>query len=378
MSEAFVNQFSIGGSGLKVAVKDTFDVAGFQTMAGSQALRNAPLACEHADVVNRIIDAGCQLVGKLVLHEFAYGMTGINHWSGSPLNPNFPDVMSGGSSSGSAVAVAEASVDFSLGTDTGGSIRLPAACCGVYGLKPTFGRISRRGVLPQYSSLDCVGPIARDPDMLTRAMAIIDPDFSPSNDSLCLQDTPMTLLNTHATVDIKAQLNQYVNGFAPRVKVQTLPLMKEAFDAAMTLINAEAWAAYGEYLGSGLLGDDVQARLDHAQTVTSTEVEQAEHIRVRFTEVVDQVLALTPLLLMPALPDFPISREQALAGQADLNASAFLRPFNLSGHPALVMPIGVVNGKPVSLQLVANKGRDAWLCQVAKQINTTMNQKTVE
>jgi amidase len=123
---------------------------------------DAPKAARHAVVVQALLDAGCVIVGKTTMHELAYGVTGVNGWSGTPLNPRFPDRVPGGSSSGSAVAVAANLVDFALGTDTGGSIRIPAASCGIVGLKTTFGRVSREGVHPRTSSLDCVGPFARD------------------------------------------------------------------------------------------------------------------------------------------------------------------------------------------------------------------------
>ncbi len=133
----------------------------------------------HADVVANLLSAGCRIVGKTKMHELAYGMTGINAFEGTPINPRYPDRIPGGSSSGSAAAVAAGLVDFAIGTDTGGSIRQPAICCGVIGFKPTFGRVSRKGALPAQSSLDCIGPFARNLSMIERAMSAIDPTFQP-------------------------------------------------------------------------------------------------------------------------------------------------------------------------------------------------------
>ena len=126
-------------------------------------------------MVQALLDGGCRIIGKTSLHELAFGTTGINAWTGTPDNPLYPGRIPGGSSSGSATAVAAGLCDFSLGTDTGGSVRIPAACCGVFGLKPSFGRVSRRGVMPEQSTLDCVGPFARDMDMLIEAMGLIAP-----------------------------------------------------------------------------------------------------------------------------------------------------------------------------------------------------------
>src|ERR1700747_2012230 len=156
----FVERLALGGYGLRVGVKDSIDVAGFPTRMASACFADAPPAPQHAAVVRSLLNAGCRIVGKTNLHELAYGLTGINRWTGTPLNPRSPARVPGGSSSGSAVAVAAGLVDFALGNDTGGSIRLPAACCGVVGLKPSFGRVSRTGVHPEHSTLDCVGPLA--------------------------------------------------------------------------------------------------------------------------------------------------------------------------------------------------------------------------
>src|SRR6202011_6200564 len=141
----------LGGDGPRVGVKDSIDIAGYPTRAGSAAFADAGGAQHHATVVQALLDGGCRIVGKTNMHELAYGVTGINRWSGTPVNPRAPGRVPGGSSSGSAVAVAGELVDFSLGTDTGGSIRIPAACCGVVGLKPSYGRISRSGVHPATS-----------------------------------------------------------------------------------------------------------------------------------------------------------------------------------------------------------------------------------
>jgi hypothetical protein len=149
MADAIIIQaMSLGGDGLRVAVKDSLDIAGYPTRGGSAALADAPPAARHADVVQAVLDAGCRIIGKANMHELAYGVTGVNRWTGTPANPLHPGHIPGGSSSGSAAAVAAGLCDFALGTDTGGSIRTPAACCGVFGLKPTFGRVSRQGAWP--------------------------------------------------------------------------------------------------------------------------------------------------------------------------------------------------------------------------------------
>lgn len=135
----FISRFTLGSGALTFAAKDTLDIAGYPTRAGSPVLQDAPEATAHAAVIQQLLDSGCQLRGKTTLHELAFGVTGINAWSGTPINPRYPALIPGGSSSGSATVVAAGEVDFAIGTDTGGSVRMPAACCGIVGLKPTWG-----------------------------------------------------------------------------------------------------------------------------------------------------------------------------------------------------------------------------------------------
>lgn len=195
----FIETFSLGGPGPTIAIKDTIDIAGRRTTGASRALADAPPAERHAEVVQRVLDAGWRIVGKANMHELAFGMTGINDYMGTPVNPQDPTRIPGGSSSGSASLVGLGLVDAALGTDTGGSIRGPAACCGVIGLKPTFGRVSRRGVAPVDSTLDCVGPFARDIATLAAAMAAIAPDFDARAAARALAACRVAIVETMRT-----------------------------------------------------------------------------------------------------------------------------------------------------------------------------------
>ena len=205
----FVEQLDLGGSGPTVGIKDSIDVAGFATRAGSRALQDAPPASTNAKVVDSLIAAGYHLIGKTNMHELAFGTTGLNNWTGTPTNPHFPAYVPGGSSSGSAVAVAAGLADVALGTDTGGSVRIPAACCGVFGLKPSFGRISREGVMPAQSSLDCVGPFAREMDALIDCMRAIDPSFGALPD---ISNVRIGLVEVDATNPIRQAVESAVRG----------------------------------------------------------------------------------------------------------------------------------------------------------------------
>lgn len=360
-----VQELELGASGLSVMVKDTIDIAGFPTCASSRALADAPAAEQHAEVVEHLLSSGCRIIGKTSLHELAFGTTGINNWTGTAINPRFPARIPGGSSSGSAAAVAAGLADFSIGTDTGGSVRIPAACCGVFGLKPSFGRVSRKGVMPDYSSLDCVGPFADSIDLLIKGMAAIDPGFGelPGTDGVTIGVVPVLARpEIQAAVDAALQ----AGGFA--LSEQPLPGMQAAYDAGLDVINAETWAACGHLLASGEVGEDIASRLMAAQFTSPQTLASAEAIRLAFTAEVDQALARTPILAMPTMPDYPLMLVDATDTRAVIGMTVFVRPFNLSGHPALTIPLMGASGLPVGLQLIAAKGADELLCAVARQL----------
>lgn len=366
----FVQQLIVGGNGPSVAIKDTIDVAGVPTRAGSRALEDAPPAGANADVVDGLLAAGYRIVGKTNLHELAFGMTGINGWTGTPLNHRFPAYVPGGSSSGSAVAVASGLAEVALGTDTGGSVRVPAACCGVYGLKPTFGRVSRNGVMPQRTSLDCVGPFAADMDALIACMRAIDPSFGELPE---IAGVRIGLVDVAATSAVRGVVDTAVehSGFA--FTRLALGDFVAAFEAGLVIINAETWAACEPLMASGKIGEDVAARLRTASKVTPADVAAAEQVRAAFTAQVDAALATCPVLALPTLPDEPPLLDFGADTSKLLGISSLVRPFNLSGHPAIAIPLKAELHFPVSLQLVAAKHQDELLCAVAREFARRMS-----
>jgi amidase len=366
---AFVQRMELGGEGLRVGVKDSIDIAGYPTRAGSAAFASAPPALRHATVVQALLDGGCRIVGKTNMHELAYGVTGINRWSGTPKNPRYPDRIPGGSSSGSAVAVAAGArgdppVDFSLGTDTGGSIRIPAACCGVYGLKTSYGRISREGVHPAVSSLDCVGPFARSLTMIERAMALMDASFAPGAPPANLR---LGIVNVTADPSIVAA----VRAALARADIASVPIdlpsLEDAYAAGLTIIGAENWSAYGHLVDGPGLGDDVRARLLGNRSAGDA-LAAAERCRRIFRAEVEAALELTDALVLPTLPIVPPRLGETGDARAVLRLTAFVRPFNVSGHPALSIPLATDSHLPAGLQLVGRRGGDAGLCAAAHRL----------
>lgn len=366
-----VEKLKLGGQGPRVMVKDTIDVAGHPTRASSRALEHAPDAERHADVVQALLDAGCQLLGKTSLHELAFGTTGLNAWTGTADNPRYPGRIPGGSSSGSAAAVAAGLCDFSLGTDTGGSVRIPAACCGVFGLKPSFGRVSRAGVMPAQTSLDCVGPFAADIDTLINAMQIIDPSFKTLSG---VNGIRIGVVPVQAHPEVQAVVDAVLEASDFELHEAPLPGMPAAYDAGLAVINRETWNACGHLVDSGLVGADVAGRLLAARDTRDEALADAERCRAAFTAEVDAALAQYPILALPTMPDYPALVADAADTRAAIGMTAFVRPFNLTGHPALSIPFEGASKLPVGLQLVAAKGADELLLAVARELLQRLEQ----
>lgn len=360
-----IQTLDLGGDGPQVMLKDTLDVAGYATRASSRSLQDAPPAEEHAEVVSHLLAAGARITAKVSLHELAFGTTGINHYTGTPGNPRVPGRIPGGSSSGSAAAVAAGLADFTLGTDTGGSIRIPACCCAVFGFKPTFGRVSRRGVMPAQSSLDCVGPMAASLPMLIRAMGMIEPGFVPAP---VPESASIGVLRVTAEPAIHNVVHAALAGSRLPLANLELRYFAAAYDAGMVVINRETHDACGHLLASGGVGADIAGRLAAAGDTTDQALADANQVRQRFTAEVDEALERFDVLALPTMPDFPLRLEDAADTRAVLGMTSLVRPFNLSGHPALSIPLGSEGGLPVGLQLVGRKGADERLLAIAQRL----------
>ncbi|MXN75365.1 amidase [Burkholderia sp. 4701] len=372
----FIKTLSLGGSrpdSPTIAIKDTIDIAGYPTTGASRALAGTAPAGRHAAVVQRLLDADWRIVGKANMHELAFGMTGINDFTGTPDNPQDRTRIPGGSSSGSAAAVGLRLADAALGTDTGGSVRGPAACCGVIGLKPTFGRVSRDGVAPAKTTLDCVGPFAREMHTLVAAMAAITSDLDEAaarGEASALRigivDAPANAAFSAAVIDAVRRAG---NASVPIA----LAHLDEAFDAGLVVINAETSHAFGHLVGSGTLGPDLEARLRAAANTNRDALDAAERVRRVFTEEVDRALNRADLIVMPTLPDFPITIDEARRGRSVIAMSSLIRPFNLSGHPALSLPLPIDGSTlKAGLQIVGRHGADEQVCALASHLERAL------
>jgi amidase len=353
---------STPGTGPRVAVKDLIDMAGLPTTAGSRPVADAavPAARDAACIagLRAAIDAGqARFVGKTNLHELAFGITGINGAFGTPVNPLDPLRMPGGSSSGSGTAVAAGEADIAYGTDTGGSVRIPAACCGITGLKTTWGRIPLDGVWPLASGLDSVGPMARDVAGVAAGMALLEPGFSVASTS------PQTVgvIALNADPLITAAIDNALRAAEFDLVPVTIPELDQVILASFTVLNAQAWEADKDLFAAAAdqIGGDVRDRLKQASTITPAQVTEAEAVLARWRERLDGLWHRVDALAAPTLLGFPPLLDEV---HILWKLRALTSPVNAAGVPALALPIPVAGRDagsiPASVQLIGPRNSE--------------------
>ncbi|MDA8343058.1 MAG: amidase, partial [Actinomycetota bacterium] len=258
----FITRSDQSGPGVRVAVKDVIDMVGLPTTAGSRAVATtAPVAARDASCLQGLRAAEASgavcFVGKTNLHELAFGVTGINPWFGTPRNPRDHRRVPGGSSSGSAVAVADGEADLALGTDTGGSIRIPAACCGIVGLKPTWGRVDLEGVWPLAPTLDTVGPMARGVAGVAVGLAWLAPEAVGPARSALSSPPRIGRIRLPARPEVDEALDRALLAAGMLCSDVDVPGWRQAEHATRVVMGHEAAGLHGHLVGTGLLGDDV-------------------------------------------------------------------------------------------------------------------------
>jgi len=359
---AFISLSDEEGDGPLVAVKDLVDVRGMVTTAGASFPPNGP-AERDAPLVRRMREFGCVVIGKANLHEWAFGVSSQNPHFGGVRNPRAPDRLPGGSSGGSAVAVAAGLCDWAVGSDTGGSIRIPASYCGVVGFKPTIGTVDTEGVVPLSRTLDTVGPLAPDVRSAARALEMM----SELTGLVPERTRPLAELLIAVPSGWGAGLEPEIGDAWSAVSAGLpeiyLPDRERMAAPGLTILLAEAAALHRERLEQHPegFGGDVRRLLEQGLTVSRHDYSMAllEQSRIRTeTEAAmqgwDAILAPTTRVLPPLLG------EEYDRG----DVTGYTRPFNTTGQPVITLP-APVDGIPVGVQVVGHFGQERPLVEVA-------------
>jgi AtzE family amidohydrolase len=378
-------------AGMTFAVKNLYDIEGLTTLAGSLIEADRPAAAQDAPLVARLKRAGGVLLGALNMDEYAYGFTTENSHYGATRNPHDLSRISGGSSGGSAAAVAAGLATVSLGSDTNGSIRVPASFCGVYGLKPTFGRLTRRGTMPFVHSLDHTGPFARSIADLAAAYDVLQgPD---ALDPVCAQRPSEPVsdgLQVSAPLKAATLGGFFAHGAAPEVltavaavakaldaaETVDLPNAKAARSAAFCLTAAEGGSLHMDNLRRrpGDFDPATRDRLIAGSLQPAPVVAKAQRLRRQFLQEALALLERYDLLLAPATPFAaqPIGQSHIeLNGESVLIravAGMFAQPISFIGLPVLTVPITNLGGLPVGVQLIAAPWREDRLFAAAARL----------
>ncbi len=365
--------------GIPVGLKDLFHTGGIRTTSGSRIF-DTFVPSEDCTVAARFREAGAILLGKLNMHQFAYGPTGENPDYGHMHNPWNPELVSGGSSGGSGSAAAAGQCTITTGSDTGGSIRIPAALCGIVGLKPTYGRVSRHGLTPLAWSMDHPGPMVRTVEDAALAMNVIagyDPqDVASAN--LPVPDYTAALtsdirglrigaprqyfdapLDPEVRRSVNAALGQ-LEALGAEVREVDFPEFQDAASISTTMLMAEASACFRDLLArdGASLYEPVRLRLEAGLFISAADYLRAQQGRALFDRAARRLLDDVDLLAGPTEPVTapPLLQQQVLAGEQEIGTVAALtqytRPYNITGFPAISVPCGFsAEGMPIGLQL---------------------------
>ncbi len=374
--------------GVPVSVKDLIDVAGVPTTAASRVPRGAAPDAD-ATVVARLRSAGAIVIGKCNLHEFAFGTTGEDSAFGPARHPFDPGRSPGGSSSGSAVSVAAGMAWASVGTDTGGSVRIPAAACGLVGLKPTFGEVPCEGVVPLAPSLDHVGPLARcvaDARLVFRALRGTDPARAAARDPVTRRlGCPRPFFLDRLDAEVRTTFEQATGRLRDAgwdVRDAPVRHAEDTPAVCLHLLLPEAAAAHMHGLDrhADRYCPDVRLRLELGRYVMAEDHVRARRGRAVLADAVDAALTGCDALVLPALA-VPAPRLGAATVEIDGRPQP-LRPltlrltqlFNATGHPAVSIPCGSTGGGlPCGLQLVGRRHRTDHLLDVAEACETVLS-----
>jgi aspartyl-tRNA(Asn)/glutamyl-tRNA(Gln) amidotransferase subunit A len=374
--------------GIPLALKDIFDTAGVRTTAAS-ALFQDRVPTEDSEVVRRLKEAGAVLLGKLNMHEFAYGGSSVISFFGPVRNPWSTEHVAGGSSSGSAVAVAAGLCYGAIGSDTGGSIRQPSADCGTVGLKPTYGRVSTRGVIPLSWSYDHVGPITRtvkDAMLMLQVLAGYDPGDATTAD-VPVPDYSAALARRPEALRVGVPRAHFFEKLDPEVEAAITTALSEIGKLAAsiqevempasndtTILRAEAYAYHFDNIKKSpeLYQPETLRRIRSAEDITTVAYIKARRKVDEYRRTISKIFGTVDVLITPTSPVPPFKIAELLANLDDLRTKEILmlrntRPFNILGLPTISVPCGFTkSGLPIGMQITAAPWAEANVLKLAQ------------
>jgi amidase len=367
MDPIWIMRLDAPGDGPRLAVKDCIDIEGLPTTAGCQLIAaQARPAARDAAVVAAARRAGARIVGKTNLTELCWSASGVNPWSGTPANPADPRRLPGGSSSGSAVAVAAGEADVALGTDTGGSVRIPAACCGIAGLKTTWGRVPVDGVYPLAPSLDTVGPLGADVAAAELGMRLIEPGFAAG-------DAGLPVGRIRPEIDVDPVTDAAVDAALAAAGLRVTSVggfdFRAVNHAGNVLIDVEAYQANAHLLPQlDRLTPPIRRNMEESAAITAGQRDAARLTRREVRDWFAAALDRHPVLALPTLTGAP-----PLLGERGMSLTVLTMPANVAGLPALALPVpGGPAGLPASLQLIGPPGGEEQLIAVGRVIEAAL------
>ena len=363
-------------SGRTFAVKDAFHVAGARTGFGQPDwLRTHEAPRENATAVSALLAAGADMVAKTHCDELCYSLTGENVHYGTPVNTNAPGRVPGGSSNGSAAAVAGNLVDFALGTDCGGSVRIPASYCGIIGLRPTHGRVSDAGVLPFGPSFDVVGWFARDIDLFaTVGDVLLGSDTAAAPARLIIADDTWEEVERPVADALKPAAARVEKTLGRPHHLRVSPEgLNEWFEVFRTLQGAEIWATLGAWISATnpSFGPGIKERFAYAATITTHQVDAANKRRRQIRAHVGEILGADGVICLPSSPRVaPLRGTPAYTVEIEYRnqAQRILCIAGLCGLPQISLPMATLDGLPLGLSLIGARGSDRALIALARRI----------
>ena len=364
-------------SSLTFAAKDIFDVQGYITGGGNPDWKLSQVPAEStAWAVRVLVEAGATMVGKTLTDEITRGIFGENSHYGTPINANAPGRVPGGSSSGSASAVAGGLVDFALGSDTGGSVRVPASFCGLYGLRPTHGRISLAGVLPQSSSYDTVGWFARDPETFAQVGSVLLQSENQNQlpGQVLIAEDAFDLLDSSVLDALQPAIKKICALIGNHSSIRLAPTnLSEWRDQQGTLQSKEAWDTVREWidLTNPRFSFEVTERYVLAKNISADDINSAEQIKAQVKDRMNQLLINGTVICLPttvgAAP--PIGQKLSERTELRLKTSQLTCIAGTTGGPQINLPLTEVGGLPVGISILGSPGDDEMLIAIARQLS---------